>query len=251
MNKRIILIAFLLFLLACLPARALLRGELTTPLPRYVYANLYNDFITPELERTNKNKIVTLTFDDGPDPVYTCEVLKILRKEQVPATFFMIGKNIEKYPEIVKQVVEQGEIIGNHTYSHTDIELLSEEQLKKELSKTSKLIEKFSGHKPTYFRPPKGRSNFRIDNQIEKLGYRIVLWDETIEHKSARTPLAEANRIVDLTIPGSIVLAHDGCPHSKRLCRKKTVEALPTIINDLKKEGYKFVTLDVLLNSNS
>jgi peptidoglycan/xylan/chitin deacetylase (PgdA/CDA1 family) len=241
-NLRRVLIIVLLLLTG--PATILAANySLPKPLPRFVYAKLYN-YTTGLLKPGSTRKTIALTFDDGPDPRYTPQILRILKEEHVPATFFMVGKNIEQYPEIAKQVVAQNETIGNHTYSHPDLNKTSRQEMKSEILKTETIIYRTTGTKPKFFRPPKGLSNAQIDNFVKISGYRIVLWDETVEHKSAKTPAEMANRIVRLTVPGSIILAHDG-----RLNRETTVSAVPIIIRKLKSEGYTFVSLDELIKS--
>lgn len=185
-----------------------------------------------------KKKIVALTFDDGPDPRYTPEILNILKKNKIKATFFDIGSKMKQYPLIVKRQVKEGHLIGNHTYTHPDLIVESEKTVYKELEETEKIIENETGLRTYLFRPPKGLLDSNIFNSVQNLGYKIILWGVGVENHSLKTPQQLANRVIANTYPGTIILAHDG-----RLDRTKTVAAVKIIISKLKKKGYKFVTL--------
>ncbi|MDI6717254.1 MAG: polysaccharide deacetylase family protein [Actinomycetota bacterium] len=187
------------------------------------------------------DKVVALTFDDGPDPRYTPRVLNILARENIKATFFLIGKQVDKYPYIVRQIIEQGNLVGNHTYSHPDLAVEDKNQIKDEIDKCQAAIFHVTGQQPIYFRPPRGLFNQQTKEIVSKNGLKMVLWDVCVEHKRSRTSSQETKRVLSLVRPGSIILAHDG-----RLNRKKTIEALPMIIKGLKERGYKFITLDNL-----
>jgi len=185
-----------------------------------------------------KEKIVALTFDDGPDPRFTPEILDILKKNKIKATFFDVGNKMKLYPQIVKRQVKEGHLIGNHTYTHPDLIVEDEKTVYKELEETEKIIEKETGYRTYLFRPPKGLLDSNIFKAVQQFGYKIILWGIGVENHSLKTPQELASRVISNTYPGTIILAHDG-----RLNRTKTVAAVKIIISQLKKKGYKFVTL--------
>jgi peptidoglycan-N-acetylglucosamine deacetylase len=190
-------------------------------------------------------KIVALTYDDGPNVEFTPKLLKVLAKYHAKATFFMIGNLMEKHPDIVKEVVAQGHLIGNHTYSHPhDIELCTDAQIAYELDRCGQIIEDMTGKQPHLFRPPLGLADGRIITLAEDRGYTTVLWSVCADHHDAPTPESMANRVIRRVRPGSIILAHDG----RFETRWRDVVATEIIIKALKKRGYRFVTVEELIN---
>jgi peptidoglycan/xylan/chitin deacetylase (PgdA/CDA1 family) len=191
-----------------------------------------------------KEKLVALTYDDGPHPAFTPDILAILDRYHVNATFFMIGQRMQQYPEIVKEVVARGHAIGNHTYSHPrEIAGLTSAQVIRELDTCEELIERFTGRRTHLFRPPLGLMNSRVLMVAREEGYLTILWTVSADHHDAPTPQAMAERVLRGVKPGSIILAHDGTFPS----RINDVEATPLIIEELQKRGYRFVTVPELL----
>jgi peptidoglycan-N-acetylglucosamine deacetylase len=124
-----------------------------------------------------RKKVVALTFDDGPHPIYTCQLLDILSKYHVKATFFMVGASIKKYPFIVKQVIAKGHTIGNHTYTHPfNIAVCSKTQIIKELNDCQTIIQKLIGQPVFIFRPPRGLFDKEVIQIVKKNGYQTILW---------------------------------------------------------------------------
>jgi peptidoglycan-N-acetylglucosamine deacetylase len=193
---------------------------------------------------STREKIVALTFDDGPHPIYTPELLDVLDKYKVKATFFMIGREMDKYPDIVRDVVKRGHVVGNHTYTHPrNIELDTEAQVIRELAMCENTIEKITGRRSHLFRPPRGLIDSTVFMVAEEEGYPTILWTVSADHHDAPTPEAMAKRVLKHMRPGGIVLAHDGTFCS----RWKDIEATPLIIEGLRKQGYRFVTIPQLL----
>lgn len=126
--------------------------------------------------RTATPRTVRLTFDDGPHPKYTEQVLEILGKHGVKATFFIVGRNAATYPEIVKNIAAAGHRIGNHTFSHPDLSKLPAREIRAELSRTEKLIAPYLG-KDRFYRPPYGSHDAKVDTIAAELGYRLILWN--------------------------------------------------------------------------
>jgi polysaccharide deacetylase family sporulation protein PdaB len=185
-------------------------------------------------------KVVALTFDDGPVNKATEEILAILKEKDVKATFFVIGKQAEKFPMLVTQEIAEGHEVGNHTYSHPQLTKLSKNKIEEELDKTEKEILKVAT-KPSFFRPPEGA----YDNTVFKIArhneYSIILW--SIDTNDWRYPSVGeiVNSVLKDVKPGSIILLHDG------LYPSSTPEALWFIIDSLKSQGYEFVTISELL----
>ena len=176
-------------------------------------------------------KAVYLTFDDGPIPEVTPKVLEILDRYGVKATFFMVGENIDKHPEVFEQVVQAGHSIGNHTYNHMKgwrvptAEYIANVQ---KFPKETKL-----------FRPPYGRTWVWQRKAVQKLGYEIYLWDVlTRDYNPHRTPEAMLAQIKRQTRPGSIINFHDSVKSNERM-----LTVLPQAIEWLQKEGYELAAL--------
>jgi peptidoglycan/xylan/chitin deacetylase (PgdA/CDA1 family) len=191
-----------------------------------------------------REKVVALTYDDGPDPVHTRRILDLLDKYHVKATFFMIGKNMEAHPDVVREVIERGHAIGNHTYTHPhNIELDTEAQVIGELDRCEQVIERMTGSRAYLFRPPRGLVDGTVFAIASEENYVVVLWSICADHHDAKTPYAMAQRVLKHVRPGGIILAHDG----ETAIRWRDVAATPLIIEGLRKRGYRFVTVPELL----
>jgi len=191
-------------------------------------------------------KIVALTFDDGPDPLYTPEILRILKKNHIPATFFLVGSNARKYPELVKKEIQDGHIIGNHTFSHPHLNSLPARKIDSQIVRTDKVLQTITGKNPLFFRTPYEELSENILTVSHSEHKQIILSTITIEHTLSKTPKAKADRVIRLVFPGAILLAHDG-----RLNRHTTVKALPYLIRGLQTKGYRFVSLPELFHKKS
>lgn len=182
---------------------------------------------------------VALTFDDGPDERFTTEVMSILGKKGAKATFFLLGKNIERHPGLAKALVKEGHMIASHGYSHEEVVNLDRSALKKELEAAGRLIENAGGAASSLFRPPRGRLSASALLNLLMAGRKTVLWTRTSsDYKKAGTKGVIDNIGADTVPGGSILLFHDN--------NEYTVEALPVIIDALKKRGMRFVTLEAL-----
>ncbi len=189
-------------------------------------------------------KVVALTFDDGPHPTFTPQILDILNKYDVKATFFMIGQRMEQYPDIAREVIDQGHEIGNHTYTHPrNLKADTEGQVIRELDQCEQVIERMTGKRTHLFRPPRGLIDGTVFNIAQEEGYRTILWTVCADHHDAPTPELMAERVFKHIRPGGIILAHDGTFNS----RWKDVKATELIIVGMKKRGYRFVTMTELL----
>ena len=189
-----------------------------------------------------EEKIVALTFDDAPSE-YTNEVLKILEEKNVKATFYTIGQNLEKYPDVAKAIARDGHELGNHSYSHTRMIFKSQKFIGSEIEKTNRLIRDSGYAGEITFRPPNGKKLFGLPWYLRENNIKAITWDVEPDtyfsgHADQITDYALAN-----TKPGSIILLHPFCGEACVADR----EALPQIIDGLKLRGYNFLTVSELL----
>ncbi|MFF5994851.1 polysaccharide deacetylase family protein [Lysinibacillus sp. KU-BSD001] len=184
-------------------------------------------------------KYIALTFDDGPSPKVTPQILKTLKQHGAKATFFMLGKQVETYPQIAAQVANDGHEIANHSYSHSKLTKLTSQEMIKEMSEATKKIEMATGIEPVLFRPPYGAYNNDVVHYAKMNDYSMILWSvDSLDWKS-RNPVAINDIVTNNVTNGSIVLMHD--------IHASTAEALPELLVTLKAAGYQFVTVSELL----
>ncbi len=186
--------------------------------------------------------VVAFTFDDGPGPNWTPMVLDALDEAAVPATFFMVGRNLVEHPGIVQGRMGRHEV-GNHSWSHDDLAVLDRAQVCRELSRTHDAIERIIGRAPTLLRPPYGHLGGSTVLAADSFGYDIVLWSHQMhERRFLGDPSGQVRDIVDNVRPGSIVLAHD-VGESHRLVALRQLSAM---FAGLKARGFRFVTVSEL-----
>jgi peptidoglycan-N-acetylglucosamine deacetylase len=197
--------------------------------------------IIKQVQLGEGEKAIALTFDDGPWPKNTEQVLNILKQNNIKATFFWIGKNLKDHPDIARKVVAEGHAIGNHTWHHWYFRM-NKATAAAEVENTAKLIEDTTGVKTFLFRPPGGFLNNGPANYARSKNYAVMMWTaEPGEFRRRNTVVNYINNVVNTATPGGIVLMHDAGNH------QKTIQALPQIIAKLKLKGYRFVTLPQLL----
>ena len=190
-------------------------------------------------------KKIALTFDDGPDNLITPRILDILKEKGVPATFFVVGQQVSYFPNLSKRMVNEGHTIANHTWDHPELSKLYTSQVIQQITSTNEIIERVTGVKATLFRPPYGDFTAADALVFDRLGLKNILWSvDTIDWSgtSAEEILAIIHRDKS---PGDIILQHN-FQNSKL---EGTVQALPQIIDQLRAEGYEFVTIDALLTN--
>jgi len=194
---------------------------------------------------------IALTFDDGPS-VHTAEVLDILALYQVRATFFVIGRNVERYPDLAARIVAEGHVIGNHTYTHplwAAIETPG--QVERELELAAHAIAAATGVHPALFRPPHGwRSPWMMRLAIQK-GYGVVTWSVSPDDWRRPPPQTIIDRVLHQVRPGAIILLHDGLETRVGAPVENTVAALPRLIEELQARGYRFVTVPELMEGET
>ncbi len=192
---------------------------------------------------------IALTFDDGPNGWYTCEVLNILEKYNIKATFFVIGQNVQRYPEVCRQIVASGHTLGNHSFYHQKLLCLrSPKTIALELEQTQQLIYHYTGLQQKLFRPPYGFRTPWLVRTAKQLGYTVITWDNmTSDWKSSKSAEEITSAIVRRVKPGGIIVLHDGRGSRLDYDRSQMLQALPQIIETLKGKGFDFVTVPELL----
>jgi peptidoglycan/xylan/chitin deacetylase (PgdA/CDA1 family) len=187
--------------------------------------------------------LVAFTFDDGPAPRWTPMVLDLLAAAGVPATFFLVGSNLERNADLLKGRLGPHEV-GNHSWSHPDLATLDLHQVTQQLTRTHEAIRQYTGRTPTLFRPPFGHLGGSTVLAADSMGYDLVLWSEAMHEKRfAGDPDAQARDIIDAVRPGSIVLAHD-TGDERRL---NTLRGLATMADGLRKRGFRMVTVSEMI----
>jgi len=182
---------------------------------------------------------IALTFDDGPSPGSTPKLLEVLKKEGIKATFFVVGKMVEKYPFLLKEICKEGHEVGNHTYDHSDLTKLSKEYIIEELDRTRILIKEITGKDTYLFRPPGGRYDNKVIVATTLTGYKMILWtDYPVDYGCPSSELIYERAVSKVEDEG-IILLHNGVDSA--------LEALPKIVSKLKKERYRFVTISELI----
>jgi peptidoglycan/xylan/chitin deacetylase (PgdA/CDA1 family) len=195
--------------------------------------------------KTNE-KIIALTFDDGPNGQATLQTLEILKKENIKATFFLVGDNVKYYPAIARRVVADGHEVGNHSMHHAHLlQLETSNEIKDDLAETNQAIFGATGQTPKFFRPPFGfRSPFAL-KAARRLGMVTVTWSDLTNDYNSKSDLTIQKYIELYAKPGGIIVLHDGLG-TKHVDRPVMLKALPSIIKTLKDRGYTFVTVSEL-----
>src|SRR5881398_3381664 len=183
---------------------------------------------------------IAMTFDDGPSPTLTPKLLDLLAARHIKVTFFVIGENVVEHPEIVARAAREGHEIGNHSWSHPNFAKMSQESVRSQLQRTDDVIKNATGKRPTLMRPPYGSLTEREKHWIhDEFGYQIILWEVDPYDWKRPGPAVVRNRILKETRPGSIVLSHDIHPG--------TIEAMPSTLDALAAQVFKFVTVSELI----
>lgn len=211
------------------PAPAPAPAPVATPRKGYTYKSF-----------NVEGNYIALTFDDGPNPETTPQLLQMLRERNIKATFFVLGNMVAKHPEVLKMIADEGHEIGSHSWSHPQLTRISQAAVDKELGNTSEAIFQVTGKKPIYLRPPYGSMKPALRTYIEDTyGLTIVNWAVDPNDWKNRNSQAVYEAIMAQVKPGAIVLAHDIYP--------TTVAAMPRVLDDLIAKGYKFGTISDLV----
>jgi len=194
-------------------------------------------------------KVVAITFDDGPSPQWTPLILDELKKANVKATFFMLGEHVKKYPQVARRVAAEGHDIGNHTYSHHVLIYYKMDELESEIKEAEHIIRQVTGKTTVFFRPPKAWLTGEEKQKIKELGYQVVLWSLNSKDWVTFDDKYIIKYLLHHVRPGDIILFHDsgGVFTVEGGNRKETVLAIRKLIERLKERGYRCVTVSELL----
>ncbi|WP_242359674.1 polysaccharide deacetylase family protein [Lactococcus petauri] len=203
------------------------------------FLNILNNFEKKYKNQFKGKKLIALTFDDGPNPTTTPQLLDILESKKVPVTFFALGENAQQYPEIIAQEAKNGHEVASHTWDHKDLQTLSREEQKKEILNANQLINKITGQDVSLYRPPYGSYNEDI---LKLTSLTIVNWSVDTNDWRYNTSEPVIENALNYVYDGSIILLHDIHPWS--------VEAVPQIIDTLHQQGYTFVTVSTLIETH-
>lgn len=178
---------------------------------------------------------IALTFDDGPHPVYTDRLVSVLKKFNVPATFFVVGRQAAEFPQLIEELSLAGHEVEVHGFNHKNLTKLSDAEIEKELSLTRGVIETITGRRSYFFRPPGGQYNARVVKDAGSLGQAMVLWSVFPMDHDEEDPAVIISRVMAQARDGGVVLLHSG--------RDPTLKALPVIISLLRERGFRFLTV--------
>ena len=177
---------------------------------------------------------VCLTFDDGPHPEHTPRILDVLREHGAKATFFMIGREVEKHPQVVRRVIDEGHAVGGHSFTHGDPTRTTARQLAEEVERTEQLFEQVIGRRVMLFRPPHGKVTAAKMWHLWKAGQSVVLWNVDPKDFECKSPRELTDRLNNRTLAGGdVVLLHDTVPHA--------IDALPELLGSSRGRGLSFI----------
>ncbi len=210
----------------------------TTLLIVYLLFHPRNQWLVANRSRVDGARCVALTFDDGPDPVYTPKLLDLLGEKGVKASFFVIGKRAEQHPEIVRRAWAEGHLIGNHTWSHYPLFcFLMPRRLRSEIERCSESIRRSCGSPSRFFRSPVGLRHPLLAPCLEARGLEYISWRIRTFDTMITNSRVLAQRILNKVAAGDIILLHDCLPRGT----ETMLEALPRVIDELRERGFDFV----------
>ncbi len=194
-------------------------------------------------------RLVALTFDDGPNPEYTPAILDALCDAGIHATFFLVGEEVERYPDLAKRIAEEGHEVGSHTYSHRNMMGLAAHHMEDEIVRAEEAIAHACGEPPRLFRPPRGLYDERLLEALRVHGYVMALWSISSMDWTEAPQSSMINRLTGVARNGDIILFHDsgGLAANRGGSRANTVQALPRVIRNLRERGFGFATVSQLM----
>lgn len=199
--------------------------------------------LAPAVVRGDDPAEVMLTFDDGPSEPYTGQILDVLKAEKIKAVFFLCGSSAERYPDLVRRIRDEGHEIGNHTWSHPWLHLAGRAATAAEIDRTQDVLERITGRRPVWFRPPFGVRGFALRGVLEERGMKMMLWSDR-GHDGALDAAGIAATTLAQLHPGAIILLHDGdeAKDPSLVDRAATVAALPAVVAGVRRAGYRFAS---------
>ena len=236
----ILLISALLVLLYAFGLFRLVVAVLTATTILIVYLLFHprNQWLVANRSRVDGARCVALTFDDGPDPVDTPKLLDLLREKDVKATFFVVGKRADQYPEIVRRAWAEGHLVANHTWSHDSLFcFLMPRRLRAEIDRGTESVRRSCGFRPRFFRSPVGLRHPLLAPYLEAVGLEYISWSIRTFDTFTTNSSVLARRILNKAASGDIILLHDHLPRGTNAM----LEALPRVIDELRQRGFEFV----------
>lgn len=191
-------------------------------------------------------RVMALTFDDGPMERFTRPLLEVLENKGVPATFCVVGLRAEAQQDLVRRELSGRHELVNHTWSHPDLSQLDEAAVEREIARTDDVLTRLTGHRPALFRPPYGRLSGRALRQSAQAGHDVLVWNVLVRDRS-ETSEANARRVLTGLSPGTVVLGHDQGPSYRHV----GMQAVPAIIDGARARGYRFVTASEMFAGQS
>ena len=209
-----------------------------TLLTLYLLFHPRNQWLVANRSRVEGPGCIALTFDDGPDPVDTPKLLDLLREKGVKATFFVVGKRADQYPEIVRRAWDEGHLIANHTWSHRLLFcFLTPSRLRAEIDRGAESVRRICGFRPRLFRSPVGMRHVLLQSYLTDAGLEYVSWSIRTRDTLTLSSSVLERRILKRAASGDIILLHDHLPRGAHVM----LEALPRVIDELRKRGFEFV----------
>ena len=202
----------------------------------------YQPFCDFYMRVETTERVVALTFDDGPHPPFTNNLISVLDRHRVKATFFLVGKNVQMFPDIAKTLIQKNHEVGNHSYSHTPLIYRSPSFVRAQITKTDSVLRAIGVTGEIFFRSPYGANLFVVPYILSELDKTNINFDVVPRDWEEKNPVIIAERVIESVKPGSIILLHDGDGP-----RQATVDAVDIIIEQLRKDNYTFVTISELL----
>jgi peptidoglycan/xylan/chitin deacetylase (PgdA/CDA1 family) len=194
---------------------------------------------------------IALTYDDGPNDPHTLRLLEVLAKHNVHATFFLIGRYVQQHPEIVREIVQAGHVVGNHTFTHPLLIFKREAEIREELVRCRASLQDAIGEPSKLFRPPFGGRRPAVLRVARELGLEPIMWNVTGYDWNAPSAEAIERKIAKRIRGGDVILLHDGGHKQLGADRSQTVIATERLITRYKNEGYEFVTISQMMQKES
>lgn len=196
---------------------------------------------------TRSSRQIALTYDDGPNDPHTLRLLEVLAKHAVQATFFLIGRYVKQHPEIARDIVNAGHVVGNHTFTHPLLTFKTEGEIRQEIGKCRSALEDAVGEAPNLFRPPFGGRRPAVLRVARELGLEPIMWSVTSYDWSAPPAEVIERKVAKRIRGGDVILLHDGGHKQMGADRSQTVIATDHLIARYKAEGYEFVTVSDMM----
>jgi peptidoglycan/xylan/chitin deacetylase (PgdA/CDA1 family) len=188
-------------------------------------------------------KILALSFDDGPNEPYTSQILDILKQEGIPATFFLVGENVSRYPEVVRRIQAEGHQIGNHSFTHTPVIFMSPDEIRDEIQKWESTLPVALNSDGKIFRAPRGWKSPFLNQVLADKGYRLIGWTRGVWDTDQPGSEVLFQRLTQDIGPGEIILLHDGGNNLAGVDRSDLVAVLPRVLQHYRAQGFRFVKI--------